>query len=92
MLQIKTICENDPAEFDKQVNAAIADGWTLTKRGLITRESVYFLHSFYAELERVEITEEDRCCENCKHYHLDPESLPCINCNDGPLEGWESAI
>jgi hypothetical protein len=40
----------------------------------------------------VEIAEEDRCCENCKHYHLDPESLPCINCNDGPLEGWEAAI
>jgi hypothetical protein len=95
MLQIKTICENDPAEFDRQVNNAIAEGWTLTKRGTITRESVYFLHSFYAELERVIITEAERCCENCKHRDTHPEDEPCFSCEDGPggyPTKWEEVI
>lgn len=32
MLQIKTIIDNSASKFDKEVNKALADGWTLTRR------------------------------------------------------------
>lgn len=53
--EIKTIAEFYTNTFDDKVNAAIADGYILTKRTVITpnnsRERTYF----YAELERTRI-------------------------------------
>lgn len=31
-MKIKTVYEQSAAEFDKEVNAALADGWKLTRR------------------------------------------------------------
>lgn len=84
MQQIKTIFDTTTAAFDKKVNDALAEGWRLTKR--------LRLHDgFLAELEQETITEDERTCENCKHYDRDPGLPPCCDCNDGPLEGWEPA-
>ena len=61
MKQIKTvICPIEYAySFDKEVNRLIADGWTISNRGLInTRGGVSeafntaIVQSLYAELER----------------------------------------
>lgn len=97
MLQIKTIRNRlDNAEsFDKAVNAALAEGWVLIKREVIIpraqSENMQTHTMLYAELERVVITEAERCCENCAHGDADPNSEPCRSCNDGTLEGWEPA-
>ncbi len=84
MKQIKTIYEGSPEKFDEQVNAAIAEGWTLDKRGLNQ-------YGFIAELEREIVTEEEQTCENCKHYNKPAGAEPCISCT--PEEGawkWEA--
>ena len=61
MLQIKTVMNSFPSEFDKEVNEALADGWALVRR--------YYTSDLYhtAELEREIITEDERNCDNCKH-------------------------
>lgn len=58
MLQIKTIWDwliND-ADFDREVNAALRDGWTLKKRTVLRSigqsESFYMHTTLYAELEK----------------------------------------
>ena len=89
MLQIKTIYTRDPDVFDEKVNAALTEGWVLHRR-------TFDPQGFLAELERVVITEAERVCENCKHYDLDPNAVPCRVCEDGtdncptkwePMEG-----
>lgn len=84
MKQIMTITRKTPEVFDADVNTALAEGWEIVKR--------YRTHDFYyvAELEREEITEAERCCENCKYYEQQPESPPCINCSDD-ADKWEAA-
>ena len=85
MLQIKTIRAVYTDDFDLQVNGALQDGWTLVRR--------LSGHDFIAELEKEVITEEERCCENCKHYDNEPNEAPCCDCNDGkkyPTK-WEAA-
>ena len=70
MKQIKTIKNRlDNAEiFDDEVNAALAEGWCLTRREVIrpnahpVGETSFTM--LYAELER-EIPESKRCCEAC---------------------------
>lgn len=99
MKQIKTIKTrlDNAAIFDKDVNAALADGWQLKKREVLIpmaqndRCTVYTM--LYAELEKEVITEEERCCENCKHSDKDSNERPCCECNDGvkyPTK-WEEA-
>lgn len=88
MLQIKTIRNIlDKAEkFDAEVNAALAEGWTLTKRELVHSHGV-----LYAELERVEITEEERCCENCAYCDHSGAADPCRSCTED-CDKWEPAV
>lgn len=90
MLQIKTIVSGTIPEFDKEVNEAIADSWHLIKRDclLIGREHAPM---FYAELEKVVITEDERTCENCKHYDLDARLEPCCSCSNSDIDKWEAA-
>ena len=76
MLQIKTIYRRDADVFDKEVNAALAEGWALTRR-------TFDATGFLAELEREIITEAERRCENCKYWEQQPESPPCCDCEDG---------
>lgn len=76
MLQIKTIYTRDPDVFDEKVNTALAEGWALSRR-------TFDPQGFLAEMEREEITEVERCCENCLYWESQPESEPCRSCEDG---------
>jgi hypothetical protein len=94
MLQIKTIkCESkEEKKFDELVNAALAEGWRLTKREIIPPFSAAGYIAFqllYAELEREVITEAEKGCENCKYYEQQPESEPCRSCSDD-CDKWEA--
>lgn len=73
MLQIKTIYARDPDVFDENVNTALAEGWTLSRR-------TFDAQGFLAELEKAVITEAERDCENCKYCDLDPNAEPCRVC------------
>lgn len=95
MKQIKTIKYRlDNAEgFDKEVNEALAEGWTLTARKVLLppsqpNTSTYLNFMLYAELEKEIITDAERCCENCKHGDLSADIEPCINCSDN-ANLWE---
>lgn len=55
MKQIKTIIKQYADEFDEVVNAALAEGWTLTRREVLPPfegERFYVVQKLYAELER----------------------------------------
>lgn len=81
MKQIKTIKNrlDNNVVFDKEVNDAIAEGWTLTKRKVLQPYSqAENFHNFtflYAELER-ETAEPKRCCEACGMERCTNE--PCV--------------
>ena len=83
MKQIKTIYKQEAETFDELVNAALAEGWELSRRTFDDR-------GFLAELEREEITEAERCCENCAHFQKGPAADPCFNCSDD-ADKWEAA-
>lgn len=90
MLQIKTIhvlitlSPKPPTEqFDQRVNEALAEGWRLTKR-------ICYETAFIAELEKEVITDEEKCCDNCKHGLNSPEKEPCRSCSDD-ADKWEPA-
>lgn len=91
MIQIKTIAADLPQRgiFDEKVNEAIAEGWRLTKRERVSslNDRVDYL---YAELEREVITEEERCCGNCKYCDNDAGAEPCTSCDDNASK-WEAA-
>jgi hypothetical protein len=94
MKQIKTIKNrlDNAASFDKEVNAALAEGWQLTKREVLQpkaqSESLQAYTMLYAELEREEITEAERCCENCAHYDTVSHNPPCCDCSEDANK-WE---
>lgn len=95
MKQIKTIKYRlDNAEdFDKEVNVALAEGWTLTARKVLLppsqpNTSNYFNFMVYAELEKEIITDAERCCENCKHFDTSANMEPCLSCSDS-ASNWE---
>lgn len=50
-MQIKTIAHKDATLFDTEVNQAIADGWTLVKRDVITTTYGW---AYYAELVKLD--------------------------------------
>lgn len=79
MKHIKTIHRriDESAQFDNEVNAALEEGWTLTKREFVASYCV-----LYAELELVTITEEEKCCENCLHCDNTANQPPCDRCID----------
>lgn len=81
MLQIKTIRRADPCEFDEAVNEALLEGWQLTRRHT-------FPDCFIAEMEKVIITEAEKCCDNCKYCNCSAEALPCFHCEDA--SHWEA--
>lgn len=81
MLQIKTIYKASAAEFDKEVNEALADGWSISRR-------TFDPQGFLAELEREVITEAEKGCENCRYCEQQPESEPCRSCSDD-CDKWE---
>lgn len=86
MKQIKTVISHKAAEFDKQVNSALLEGWVLLKRRLVCGpDSGYY----YAELEKEIITETERNCDNCKHADKDMHEEPCKYCNDD-IDKWEA--
>jgi hypothetical protein len=84
---IKTIAETKATNFDAAVNAAIEEGWHLTKRLIMPTPHGICL---YAELEREVITPAEQCCENCKHYDSDVDEEPCRSCSD-LADKWEGA-
>lgn len=97
MKRIKTVMIKmrdvaDLAEFDEKVNAAMAEGWTLTKREALQVQSVGVVCILYAELER-ELVEEkqsepkERRCGNCAHYGTPCYDYPCTCCTDA--NKWE---
>lgn len=99
MKQIKTIKGEMyiSEDFDRRVNEAIAEGWTLSKRSVVqeispTRMGGGFTHLhvwLYAEMEKETITDAERCCENCKHGDLSADMEPCINCSDN-CSHWDA--
>ena len=87
MLQIKTIWNLDPDGFDRAVNAALTDGWELRGRKLV--QTPTSKHDYlYAELEKTTITEEEKCCENCKHNDKTLNAMPCRCCTTD-ADKWE---
>ena len=96
MLQIKTIRNrlDNAKSFDKEVNTALAIGWTLTRREVLQpmaqSENTTTHIMLYAELERVIITEDERCCDNCK-YGLQDGGEPCDSCDEETWDKWEEA-
>lgn len=84
MKQIKTIADKSQIGFDRQVNEALVNGWELVKR--------YYTPDFYfvAEMETEVITEEERCCENCKYFEQSSQSEPCLSCSE-VADKWEPA-
>lgn len=91
MLQIKTIHNTDPADFDEEVNTALADGWKLARR--LTGPGP----DFVAELERETIpeadckTEAERTCVNCRYFYTKIGEEPCIRCSKD-LDKWEAVL
>lgn len=100
MKQIKTIYEdltNPKAldNFDNEVNQALAEGWTLTKRDVLKpyeSETTCWHRILYAELEKEIITEDERDCSNCRYRDVDEYAHPCIECDpDGTgVDKWEA--
>lgn len=92
MLQIKTIKKrlDYAAAFDEEVNAALSDGWQLTKREVLHPGQEYVYFSLYAELERVIITEDERDCTNCR-YGAQNGGEPCDSCDENLNDKWEEA-
>ena len=98
MLQIKTIVTriNNAEDFDAEVNAAIAEGWHLTKREALqplsqpSNSDHVVYTALYAELVKDEITEDERGCPNCKHSGTHPSQEPCRNCTED-ADKWEPA-
>lgn len=95
MKQIKTIARraNYSEEFDEAVNAALAEGWVLTKREVIQAvegPTLIFHRMLYAELER-EIVEKEGpiefICETCAHFDVLSPRPPCYECLD--KDKWE---
>lgn len=85
MKQIKTIIADTALDFDGEVNTAIEQGWQLVTRRAVLRPDGYF----YAEMERDVITEDERCCENCKYYDHDTTDEPCFSCLETASK-WEA--
>lgn len=83
MLQILTIAEQSTQKFDETVNLALQQGWGLTRR--------YYTpdNFFVAELEKEIITEDERDCENCKHFANEAKDEPCASCTDN-ASNWEA--
>ena len=73
MLQIKTVRRADPCEFDEAVNAALLEGWVLTRRFIAPDH-------FIAEMEKEIITTAERDCDNCEYGDLAENSGPCKTC------------
>ena len=95
MKQIKTVYKDinprlSPAseveKFDGEVNAALAEGWTLVKRGVLdphVGEIYDYTRTFYAELERKEQEETEEDCLLCKHFDKPDGEEPCSVCCHG---------
>lgn len=81
MLQIKTIYKDSANVFDEEVNKALTEGWTLTRR-------TFDPNGFLAELERETITDAEKSCETCKYWEQQPESEPCRSCSED-CDKWE---
>lgn len=69
-MEIKTIVSDFPGDFDEQVNAALKEGWFLTKRDIRQTDEREF--SLYAELTRQAPSPIDggavkvcECCGGC---------------------------
>lgn len=90
MLQIKTVIDNSASKFDEEVNAALADGWTLTRRLAGQDAFVAELEKeIITEAEKETITEAEKCCGNCRHLTRSGDLEPCVSCPNG--EKWEAA-
>lgn len=98
-MEIKTITKrlDYSGDFDKVVNAALADGWTLTKREVLQppaqpNDGTRLCTMLYAELEkRDEETDKTKGANNYKCAtcgHLDDCSGYCDSCTKG--RKWEA--
>ena len=90
-MQIKTIAHKEVILFDTEVNKAIADGWALVKRGVI---STAYSAAYYAELVKQDppaepmhwqeaarvltdtCTGAQDCSESCPMYDWCEANLP----------------
>lgn len=96
MKQIKTIKHllKASATFDEEVNAALLEGWQLTKREVLgpmpTSDPLIDTYvMLYAELEREKEPEGGRRCGNCKHLTDISSAAPCTGCME--YNKWEPA-
>lgn len=74
---------------ERDVNKHLAEGWQIVKREVIPCPADPCKSVLFYELERETITEDEKTCENCKHYDCDGNAEPCVSCQDG--EKWEAA-
>lgn len=93
MKQIKTIMREIklPEIFDKEVNAAIAEGWTLVKREVLQAYDAPARIHFgllYAELEREFVKQVPHDCQTCAHVDKHVGLPPCDNCHSA--DKWET--
>lgn len=86
MIQIKTIVHHESETFDEKVNTALMDGWTLIKRDVVQASPTTW--KLYAELEKVVITESEKCCDNCAYSDAPSHAWPCNDCEDA--SHWDS--
>lgn len=93
-MKIKTIvCRMDAAEvFDERVNAALAEGWTLTRRRVLRplaqpHDGTRNITMLYAELEKHDDEKGENPCKCATCRHFDDCSGYCDECHKG--NKWE---
>ena len=84
-MKIKTITACTAADFDAEVNKALAKGWELKTSAFFPGAvGGTFLGLYHAQLSL------ETCCDNCKHEDCDPDdpSTPCHRCEHDEM--WEA--
>lgn len=97
-MEIKTIKNrlNNAADFDRDVNAAMADGWRLTRREVLMfpaqphTGSTYFNPMLYAELVKLDAPAEFDPLDAVRSIQAMCVNTPLETCNTAkcPLYAW----
>lgn len=74
-------------DVEGAINEKLAEGWQIVRREIIPCPADPCKSVLFYELERDFITEDEKTCENCRHYDRDGNVEPCASCTDG--EKWE---
>ena len=96
-MQIKTILKIDAeaVEFDVEVNAALAEGWRLTRREVLPgeqyTETIYGRRMLYAELVKMDPRPEQSTIDPLEAVQVLAracEAAPHCEPEECPLYGW----